>query len=550
MLFHLSISNYALIDSAEIEFDRGFTVITGETGAGKSIMLGALALILGQRADTSVIRDKERKCVVEAGFDIADYGLEELFKTEDVDFDTKTYIRREILPEGKSRAFVNDTPVTLQFLKNLCERLIDIHSQHQNLLLGDFKFQLAVVDNVAANEAERAAYRQEYHNYRHLQKERDKLIKLNEKQSSDRDYWDFQVQQLSEARLVDREQEELEKELEQLIHIEEIRSALTLADGLLSSGESPVNDRLYMVQTEIEKIESWLTGGRELAERLRSVLIELRDITSGLSRIAADLEFDPQRLSFVRDRLDLIYSLQQKHKVGSVGELIAILNELQDKLNALDAFDEEIEKLDYKIAESKSRLDKAADVLAQSRRGVFETLEKHIVSNLAELGMPNARFLVDCREADDYREDGRDVIQFLFSANKNGELCEIPKVASGGEMSRLMLCIKALLSTAKGLATIIFDEIDTGVSGEIADRMGRIMKEMGRNIQVISITHLPQIAAKGISHLKVSKRDTDKLTVSEIKKLNSEERVLEIAGMLSGSELSEAALINARDLMS
>lgn len=291
-------------------------------------------------------------------------------------------------------------------------------------------------------------------------------------------------------------------------------------------------------------------GGRELAERLRSVLIELRDITSGLSRIAADLEFDPQRLSFVRDRLDLIYSLQQKHRVGSVGELIAILNELQDKLNALDAFDEEIEKLDYKIAESKSRLDKAADVLAQSRRGVFETLEKHIVSNLAELGMPNARFLVDCREADDYREDGRDVIQFLFSANKNGELCEIPKVASGGEMSRLMLCIKALLSTAKGLATIIFDEIDTGVSGEIADRMGRIMKEMGRNIQVISITHLPQIAAKGISHLKVSKRDTDKLTVSEIKKLNSEERVLEIAGMLSGSELSEAALINARDLMS
>src|SRR5690606_21658438 len=266
---------------------------------------------------------------------------------------------------------------------------------------------------------------QEYHNYRHLQKERDKLIELNEKQSSDRDYWDFQVQQLSEARLVDGEQEELEKELEQLIHIEEIRSALTLADGLLSSGESPVNDRLYMVQTEIEKIESWLTGGRELAERLRSVLIELRDITSGLSRIAADLEFDPQRLSFVRDRLDLIYSLQQKHKVGSVGELIAILNELQDKLNALDAFDEEIEKLDYKIAESKSRLDKAADVLAQSRRGVFETLEKHIVSNLAELGMPNARFLVDCREADDYREDGRDVIQFLFSANKNGELCEI-----------------------------------------------------------------------------------------------------------------------------
>lgn len=264
MLFHLSISNYALIDSAEIEFDRGFTVITGETGAGKSIMLGALALILGQRADTSVIRDKERKCVVEAGFDIADYGLEELFKTEDVDFDTKTYIRREILPEGKSRAFVNDTPVTLQFLKNLCERLIDIHSQHQNLLLGDFKFQLAVVDNVAANEAERAAYRQEYHNYRHLQKERDKLIELNEKQSSDRDYWDFQVQQLSEARLVDGEQEELEKELEQLIHIEEIRSALTLADGLLSSGESPVNDRLYMVQTEIEKIESWLTGGGNL----------------------------------------------------------------------------------------------------------------------------------------------------------------------------------------------------------------------------------------------------------------------------------------------
>lgn len=550
MLFHLSINNYALIDSVEIEFDRGFTVITGETGAGKSIMLGALALILGQRADTSVIRNKDRKCVVEAGFDLADYSLEDFFKTEDVDYDTKTYIRREVLPEGKSRAFVNDTPVTLQFLKTLCERLIDIHSQHQNLLLGDFKFQLAVVDNVAANDAERNVYRKEYHNYRQLQKDRGKLIELNEKQRSDRDYWDFQVQQLSEARLVDGEQEELEQELERLIHIEEIRSALAMADGLLSTGESPVNDRLYMVQTEIEKIESWLSGGSELAERLRSVYIELKDITSEVGRIAADLEFDPQRLNFVRDRLDLIYSLQQKHKVGSVGDLIKIHTDLQSKLNSLDAFDEEIEKLDRQIAQSGAKLDKAAEVLGKSRRGVFETLTKNIEGNLAELGMPYARFVVDCREADDYCEDGRDVIQFLFSANKNSDLCEIPKVASGGEMSRLMLCIKALLSTAKGLATIIFDEIDTGVSGDIADRMGRIMKEMSRNIQVISITHLPQIAAKGISHFKVSKRDTEKLTVSEIKKLNSEERVFEIAGMLSGSELSEAALINARDLMS
>jgi DNA repair protein RecN (Recombination protein N) len=549
MLYHLSITNYALIDAAHIDFNSGFTVITGETGAGKSIMLGALSLILGQRSDSSVIRDKEQKCVVEAGFNINGYGLEALFTQEDVDFDNETLIRREILPSGKSRAFVNDTPVTLNFLKELSQKLIDIHSQHQNLLLGNDDFQLAVVDTVANNFQEKLDYSAHFKALKALLKERNRLVDLNDKQQADRDYWEFQCHQLQEAQLKEDEQHELERELEQLSHVEEIKTALAAANLLLMENEMPVLDGLHQIHHEVDKIGNYLDGGQELSGRLQSVYIELKDIARDLGERAIGVEFDPQRIRMVQDRLDLIYSLQQKHHVESNQELLDLLADLERQLAGLDAFDDELAALNKAIAEKELILQELAAVLSDSRKKVFSAIQKTIEEQLSGLGMPNARFKVDHHLSDAFREDGKDLIQFLFSANKNGELCDIPKVVSGGEMSRLMLCIKSLLSSAKGLPTIIFDEIDTGVSGEIADRMGRIMQEMAQNIQVISITHLPQIAGKGQHHFKVFKRDTDHQTISEIRPLDAEGRVLEIAGMLSGSELSAAALSNAKDLM-
>lgn len=549
MLYHLSITNYALIDAAQIDFNSGFTVITGETGAGKSIMLGALSLILGQRSDSSVIRDKEQKCVVEAGFNLSGYGLEALFSEEDVDYDNETLIRREILPSGKSRAFVNDTPVTLNFLKELSQKLIDIHSQHQNLLLGDDDFQLAVVDTVAKNARAKLEYQSHFKEFKALLKERSRLVDLNNKQQADRDYWEFQCHQLQEAQLREDEQSELERELEQLSHVEEIKTALASANLLLTENEFPVLDGLHQIHHEVEKIGNYLEGGQELSKRLLSVYIELKDLARDLSERALGVEFDPHRIRMVQDRLDLIYSLQQKHHVDSNQALLKLLADLESQLAGLDAFDDELAGLNKAITEKEELLKKLAAVLSESRIKVFSAIQKTIEEQLAGLGMPNARFKVNHGLSDTFGAEGVDLIQFLFSANKNGELCDIPKVVSGGEMSRLMLCIKSLLSSAKGLPTIIFDEIDTGVSGEIADRMGRIMQEMAQNIQVISITHLPQIAGKGQHHFKVFKRDTDHQTISEIRPLDADGRVLEIAGMLSGSELSEAALSNAKDLM-
>ena len=549
MLKQLMISNYALIDSAEIAFEDGFSVITGETGAGKSIMLGALGLILGQRSDVTAMRDKEQKCVVEAQFNINGYGLESLFVAEDVDFDVETVIRREILPNGKSRAFVNDTPVNLNFLKELTQRLIDIHSQHQNLLLGDYSYQLMVVDTVAANRELKALYHKEFKTLKQLQKERDHLVALHEKQQADRDYWEFQVQQLGEAALKTGEQAELEQELEQLTHVEEIKLALASAHQRLFEHEFPVLDGLHQVHNDIRKIEKYLHDGEELEKRLESVYIELKDLTNEIGDRLTAVEYDPQRIRWVQDRLDLLYSLQQKHHVDSVEALIELQLDFQHKLLGLDSFEEQLDELNTSIAQKEMEVRELAAQLTRSRQTVFAVIEKAIASQLHELGMPHARFEVARTPAESLREDGADEIQFLFTANKNSQLADIPKVASGGEMSRVMLCIKALLSSAKGLPTIIFDEIDTGVSGEIADKMGRIMQQVGAGIQVISITHLPQIAGKGAHHYKVYKSDAGNQTISEIKKLTYEERVIEIAGMLSGAELSEAAVTNARDLM-
>lgn len=549
MLKQLQISNYALIDSADISFDNGFSVITGETGAGKSIMLGALALILGQRSDTSAMRDKEEKCVVEACFNVEGYGLEPLFVAEDVDFDNETVIRREILPSGKSRAFVNDTPVTLNFLKELSQKLIDIHSQHQNLLLGDFNFQLMVVDTVAGNAHLKSDYRKGFDQLKQIKKERSRLLEMYEKQQSDKDYWSFQANQLREAAMQPGEQAELEQELEQLTHVEEIKAALSSANLLMAEGEYPILDGIHQVQGELSRVSKYLTGGDELWSRLEIINIELKDIAREIGERSAGIEFEPQRARYVQDRLDTIYSLQQKHHVDSVDALLSLLSDLDEKLTRLESFDEEIALLDNAIAAQQAIVETLAEKLSDSRKAVFESIQHSIEQQLHQLGMPHARFRISHSPAQAFRDDGFDEIQFLFTANKNGELADIPKVASGGEMSRVMLCIKSLLSSAKGLPTIIFDEIDTGVSGEIADKMGRIMQQMGLNIQVISITHLPQIAGKGANHYKVYKTDTDHQTISAIRQLNDEERVLEIAGMLSGAELSEAALSNARDLM-
>ena len=549
MLKRLVISNYALIDEADISFEDGFSVITGETGAGKSIMLGALSLILGQRNDSSAIKDKERKCVVEANFDIEGYGLEPLFSEEDVDFDMETVIRREIFSGGKSRAFVNDTPVNLSFLKDLSQRLIDIHSQHQTLLLGDYSFQLKVVDAVAENHEVLTCYQTELSKLKSLQKERAKLIELNDKQKADRDYWAFQYNQLHEAALKDGEQAELEQELDQLTHACEIQSALSTASALLLENEISVLDKLRHINTEVGKINRFISGGDELLSRLNSLYIELKDIADDISEKSETIEFDPQRERILQERLDLIYSLQQKHRVDSESALLAIKSDFEEKLSTLDSFDDILLKLDKEIKEQKSIVIQFADQLSQKRKFVSEDIQSGIERQLHDLGMPHAKFCIFQNKADSFRDDGTDEIQFLFTANKNGVLADIPKVASGGEMSRLMLCVKSLLSSAKGLPTIIFDEIDAGVSGEVADKMGRIMKKMGENIQVVSITHLPQIASKGNMHYKVYKTDKEDQTVSEIKQLNNEERILEIAGMLSGAELSEAAMQNARELM-
>jgi DNA repair protein RecN (Recombination protein N) len=549
MLNQLIISNYALIDSADIRLENGFTVITGETGAGKSIMLGALSLILGQRSDTSAMRDKKQKCVVEAHFNIEGYGLNPIFTTEDIDYDDYTVIRREILPSGKSRAFVNDTPVTLNFLKKLTQHLIDIHSQHQNLLLGEFTFQLMILDTVAGNDTIKTDYQNEYHKLRQQQKERSKLVEKNEKQKADRDYWEFQVSQLLGANLQEEEQVSLEKELEQLNHIEEIQSALTVGQTLLSEQDPSVVDMLFQINNEISRVAPFISQGPELEQRLKSAYIELKDISVEIAGIATATEFDPQRLRWVQERLDTIYSLQQKHHVDTVKALIEIRQNLEDKLSLLNSFDEQLTKLDQSIKQQLDTVTKLAAELTKRRKSVFQNIKNTIEKQLHELGMPYARFEIAHNQSEQLREDGADEIQFLFTANKNGTLADIPKVASGGEMSRVMLSIKSLLSSTKGLPTIIFDEIDTGVSGEIADKMGRIMQTMANDIQVISITHLPQIAGKGSQHFKVYKNDGADQTISQIKLLNNDERIEEIAGMLSGAKVSKAALTNARDLL-
>lgn len=550
MLKSLYIQNFVLIDSLDIKFDKGFSVITGETGAGKSIILGALGLVLGARADGKSIQKGCDKCVIEATFDIAKYQLEPFFMENDLEYDADTCIvRRELYSTGKSRAFVNDSPVSLAILKELGTKLIDIHSQHQNLLLGNTHFQLKVVDVMAENEILLILYRKEYSRYLGLKRELKELQQKAAQTKQEEDYIRFQLEQLDEAQLQEGEQEALEQEQETLAHAEEIKGALYKIAQLLDGEEMGGVQLLKEALNTAESLEAYYPKSKEIAERIRSAYIDMNDLASDADSQKEDVEFNPERLDWVNERLNLLYTLEQKHHLSHVEELIALRDRYRQQIEEIGSFDEQIEELNRLIAASYQELLQQAAVLSAQRQTAAERISKELVQTVTPLGMPNVRFEVEVARKEEPEADGMDAIRFLFSANKNGELQPVEQTASGGEISRLMLCIKAMIAGFTALPSIIFDEVDTGVSGDIADKMGVIMQRLGDKMQVFAITHLPQIASKGAAHYYVYKQDLDDRTVTRIKQLTDEERVNEVARMLSGATLTDASVANARDLL-
>ncbi len=549
MLRHLEIRNYALIEHLEIDFSNGFSVMTGETGAGKSIIMGALSLVLGQRADAKSIQEGYTKCVVETTFDLSFYHLEEFFEEADIDFEKQCIIRREVHANSKSRAFINDTPVTLQQLKSLTEKLIDIHSQHESLLLSESSFQLDIVDSVAATKSELAHYQEVYKQFKDTKKAYEELSAKAEQWKSERDYDQFQFNQLNEAGLSENEQTELETELDLLNHTEEVKTELSAIVTYLDGDETGIQPQLTKALQAVNRIDKFLPAETHAHDRIESALIDLKDLTKELSEKLYDTDFNPERKQFVEDRLNTIYTLQQKHHVATIAELLELYHNLEEKLLQIEAFDNELGELQKQIDKLLQQLNEAADQLTQKRKNVLTFIEQELIGKLTSLGISNARILVELTPTENFLPSGKDHIDFLFAANKNATPQPIANVASGGEMSRLMLSIKSLLINTSGLPTIIFDEIDTGVSGEIAHKMGEIMRQISRNAQVIAITHLPQIAAKGTTHYKVYKQDNEKSTQTHIVRLNAEKRLLEIAEMLSGKNPSMAAISNAKELL-
>ncbi|MDP4186995.1 MAG: DNA repair protein RecN [Bacteroidota bacterium] len=550
MLKYLSIQNYAIIDKVVIDFHPGFSIITGETGAGKSIIMGALSLIIGQRADTSVLNDKSRKCIAEAEFDITRYNLKDFFTQNNIDYSDNTLIRREINEEGKSRAFINDTPVNLSVMRELGVKLIDIHSQHQNLNLSDNLFQLKVIDALAQHNELFEKYRSCYKNYRLLEKDYKDILENASKAKSDLDYFQFQFDQLNEAKLLSGEQEGLEVELEELKHAEEIKRNLSLADQLLSDDGNSVLNQLKESVSLTGRLIPFFPRVSEINQRLESAYIELKDIAAETDMLNEKMEINPERTAFINERLDLIYGLEQKHRVGSVDELIILRDELGNKIEGITSFDTQIGLLSKKLAEEKDKICKLAAKLSDDRMKVIPSLEKEVIAVLQQLGIRNANFKVVHSLLEDFTPNGLDRVSFLFSANKQSDLQDISKVASGGELSRVMLSIKYIISSNIDLPTIIFDEIDAGVSGEVADKMGNILKKMSKNMQVINITHLPQIACKGNYHYVVYKKDNNHTTYTQVRLLQPEERIMEIAKMLSGEKMTAAAIDNAKTLLS
>ncbi|WIL17631.1 DNA repair protein RecN [Prevotella bivia] len=549
MLKKIYIKNFTLIDQLDITFHAGFSVITGETGAGKSIILGAIGLLLGNRADSKMIKMGEKKCTIEAHFDLSKYNYEAYFEELDIDFEPEdTIIRRELTSNGKSRAFINDTPVSLQDMRTLGEQLIDIHSQHQNLLLQKEDFQLNVIDTIASDQKEVAAYKAAFQQYKNAEKQLAELTSRLAKAKENEDFLRFQYNELASANLVSGEQEELEQESKMLSHAEEIKSALYQANGLLSD-DNAIIDQLRTVSEILNKVTSVYPKIEAAAARVDEAYIELKDIASEVSAESENIDYDSTHLEEVNQKLDTLFTLEQKYHVSSDTQLIALKNELDEQLQKIDNSDEETAELERVVGRWKAEAEKLGKTLTTVRKKAAKTIENEMGKRLVPLGIPKVQFKVEIAEKT-LSLDGRDKVQFLFSANTSTALEPIAQVASGGEIARVMLSLKAMLSGAVKLPTIIFDEIDTGVSGKIAEKMALIMKEMGNaDRQVLSITHLPQIAALGHSHYKVEKEEAEDGTHSRMRELSDEERVQEIAQMLSGADITEAALQNARELI-
>lgn len=549
MLTSLSIKNYALIEKLSIDFSDGFSIITGETGAGKSILLGALGLVLGKRADLTSLKNKEEKCIIEGHFSISNYNLKDFFETNDLDYEDQTIIRREILPSGKSRAFINDSPVNLNELVELGEFLLDIHSQHQTRELTDEVYQFQIIDAVSSNESLLNDYSKKLKIYKKLKVQLDEKKQLYANALKEQDYNSFLFTELAEARLVEDEQEELESQLEKLSNVELIKEHLEKSLALADSEQFGLLINLKEFKSSIQRISSFSIEYAQLFERIESLSIELKDVVNELNLLSESVINDPEQLLLVNQKLQTIYNLQKKHQVASVEELIQIQNELEGKVISVTSLENDISEIQSQLEKNEAELNNFAQSIHTNRKNSIPKLSEMLIAILSQLGMPNVRFNIEVNLSETYYFNGKDTIQFLISTNKGSDFGLLKKVASGGEMSRIMLAVKAILANYSSLPTLIFDEIDTGVSGEIANKMGDIMKEMSLKMQIFAITHLPQIAAKGKSHYKVYKTDVGAQTSSEIKLLNREDRVVEIAQMLSGSSVSDSALNHAKALL-
>ncbi|HJS00302.1 MAG TPA: DNA repair protein RecN [Flavobacterium sp.] len=549
MITALTIKNYALIEKLAIDFSKGFSIITGETGAGKSIILGALGLVLGKRADLTSLKNKEGKCIIEAQFDISKYNLAAFFEANDLDYEDETIIRREILPSGKSRAFINDSPVNLQELQDLGLFLIDIHSQQQTRELTDENVQFDIIDAIAANEQLIQDYQQLLKNFKSDKTQLNLLIKKQSESNKEKEYHSFLLSELLAAQLKLGEQETLESEFEKLNNVEIIKESIDKSLAIADGEQYGVLNNLKEIKSAIQKIASFSTEYQDLAERINSLAIEFDDILVEMNRCSEKIVNDPEQLEQINQKLQLVYNLQKKHQVATVDELLLIQNKLETEVVELGNIEEQISQLNKNIQEKAIALDALATRIHDNRIEAVPVLSEKMIQILATLGMPNVRFNIEVSQVENYFANGKDELQFLFSANKGTDFGLLKKVASGGEMSRIMLAVKAILAQYSKLPTLIFDEIDTGVSGEIAIKMGEIMKEMSKKMQIFAITHLPQIAAKGDAHFKVSKSTVGDDTQSELKLLSDEERVVEIAQMLSGAVVSDSALNHAKALL-
>lgn len=549
MITTLSIKNYALIEKLTIDFSKGFSIITGETGAGKSIILGALGLVLGKRADLTSLKNKEEKCVIEAHFEISKYNLRPFFETNDLDYEEETIIRREILPSGKSRAFINDSPVNLQELQELSLFLLDIHSQHQTQELSEEKVQFEIIDAIADNQEHILDYQSLLKSYKSDKSKLNSLLKKQAESAKEQEYNTFLLDELVSAQLKSGEQETLEADFEKLNNVEIIKESIDKSLAIANEEQIGVMHNLKEIKNSLQKIASFSSEYHLLLERITSLTIEFDDISDELNRCSEKLINDPEQLELINQKLQLIYNLQKKHQVSSVDELIQIQTHLENSVLELGNLEGEITTLTDSIQQKTITLDALAEGIYKKRMEAIPVLTKQLTTILETLGMPNVRFKMDISSTSTYFENGKDELQFLFSANKGTDFGLLKKVASGGEMSRIMLAVKAILAQYSKLPTLIFDEIDTGVSGEIANRMGEIMKEMSQKMQIFAITHLPQIASKGTAHFKVSKSTVGEDTQSELKLLSDEERVIEIAQMLSGNVITDSALNHAKALL-